>query len=104
MVRAGIAAAALATAISFLSGCNPQAAFFGFKNETHEFAQSKEIFGNPMMGYAPNAKKEEVSDDVTLLYVEVTWKELEPKHGVYDWESVCPLARRRKTSCIALSM
>jgi len=38
--------------------------------------------GNPLMGYALQAEKSQVDADVQLLYVDVTWKELEP--GL-DW-------------------
>lgn len=34
------------------------------------------------MGYAPAAMEEIVADDVTLLYVDITWRELEPKEGI----------------------
>ena len=43
---------------------------------------------NPMMGYAPCAWYEEVADDINLLYVDITWRELEPEEGVFDWESI----------------
>ncbi|MDO5408031.1 MAG: DUF4832 domain-containing protein [Eubacteriales bacterium] len=52
------------------------------------YAPEKEIFGNPLMGYAPCAWKKEVGDDVSLLYVDITWRELEPEEGVFDWETI----------------
>ena len=37
------------------------------------------------MGYAPAAMEEIVADDVTLLYVDITWRELELKKVLGDW-------------------
>ena len=53
-----------------------------------DFMYSQEAFGNPLMGYAPSAWHETVGEDVTLLYMDITWKELEPQEGVFDWESI----------------
>lgn len=52
------------------------------------YAKSEEVFGNPLMGYAPSAWHEEVADDIRLLYMDITWAELEPEEGVYDWASI----------------
>lgn len=52
------------------------------------WAESGEAFGNPLMGYAPSAWHEEISDDVQLLYMDITWAELEPEEGVYDWAAI----------------
>ena len=40
------------------------------------------------MGYAPCAWNTTVSDDVSLLYMDITWAELEPEEGQYNWESI----------------
>ena len=40
------------------------------------------------MGYAPSAWYEKVSEDISLLYMDITWAELEPEEGVYDWEAI----------------
>ncbi|MFR6580773.1 MAG: hypothetical protein ACLURP_01065 [Ruminococcus sp.] len=53
------------------------------------FRKSREIFGNPLMGYAPSAWYENVSEDISLLYMDTTWAELEPQEeGVYAWDSI----------------
>lgn len=52
------------------------------------FSYSSEAFGNPLMGYAPSAWHDSVGDDVTLLYVDITWRELEPEEGVFNWEQI----------------
>ena len=40
------------------------------------------------MGYAPSAWYENVSEDISLLYMDITWAELEPEEGVYAWDSI----------------
>ena len=52
------------------------------------FSYSDEVFGNPLMGYARSAWYEDINDDITLLYVDITWRELEPEEGVFDWEGI----------------
>lgn len=53
-----------------------------------EYETTDEVFGNPLMGYAPCAWNEEVREDVTLLYMDITWAELEPEEGTYNWEKI----------------
>ncbi len=60
---------------------------FSQKN-TKEYEPSEESFGNPLMGYAPCAWNAEVRDDVSLLYMDITWAELEPEEGQYNWEGI----------------
>lgn len=40
------------------------------------------------MGYAPSAWYNEVSEDISLLYMDITWAELEPEEGIYNWASI----------------
>lgn len=53
-----------------------------------EFSYSDAALGNPLMGYAPSAWHEDVSDDISLLYVDITWRELEPEEGEFAWEQI----------------
>lgn len=53
-----------------------------------QYKESQAAFGNPLMGYAPSAWYNEVSEDISLLYMDITWAELEPKEGVYNWASI----------------
>ena len=53
-----------------------------------KYEPSEEVFGNPLMGYAPCAWNAEVREDVSLLYMDVTWAELEPEEGKYNWEEI----------------
>lgn len=58
------------------------------RRNTKKFSETSEVFGNPLMGYAPCAWQEEVDEDINLLYVDITWRELEPEEGVYDWTQI----------------
>lgn len=58
------------------------------KKNVVEYVKSEESFGNPLMGYAPCTWNEKISEDVSLLYMDITWAELEPTEGEYDWESI----------------
>ena len=53
-----------------------------------QYKGSQAAFGNPLMGYAPSAWYNEVSEDISLLYMDITWAELEPEEGVYNWASI----------------
>lgn len=71
------------------------------KKNVKEYERTEEVFGNPLMGYAPCAWNTTVSDDVSLLYMDITWAELEPEEGQYNWESIDKenqLSRWRKES------
>lgn len=52
------------------------------------FDYSSKVTGNALMGYAPQATDQELRSDVELVYVDVTWAELEPEKGNYDWSSI----------------
>ena len=53
-----------------------------------QYKESQAAFGNPLMGYVPSAWYNEVSEDISLLYMNITWAELEPEEGVYNWASI----------------
>ena len=53
-----------------------------------QYKESQAAFGNPLMGYAPSAWYNEVSEDISLLYMDITWSELDPEEGVYNWASI----------------
>ena len=52
------------------------------------FAETEQGFGNPLMGFAPDADSEQLPADVTLVYLDITWREWEPQPGVFDRETV----------------
>lgn len=42
---------------------------------------------NPLMGWAPWATIEESQQPHSLVYADLTWRELEPQRGIYDFEA-----------------
>lgn len=56
-----------------------------FGSKRTAFHYSEEAFVNPQMGYAPPAENAELGELSSLLYMDITWRELEPKEGIYDW-------------------
>ncbi|NMB82522.1 MAG: DUF4832 domain-containing protein, partial [Ignavibacteria bacterium] len=42
---------------------------------------------NPLMGWVPWATIEESEQPFTLVYADLTWRELEPQEGRFDFES-----------------
>lgn len=77
----------LAAAIVLLAAITTVIWAFSQKN-TKEYEASEEAFGNPLMGYAPCAWNAEVREDVSLLYMDITWAELEPEEGQYNWDGI----------------
>lgn len=61
---------------------------FGIKRETYIFEPTEEVFCNPLMGFAPNADYVNAVGENTLVYVDVTWRELEPEEGSYDFSGI----------------
>ncbi len=59
-----------------------------FLRETFTYEKTGEVFKNPLMGFAPCADYIDAVGDNTLVYVDVTWRELEPEQGVYDFEGI----------------
>lgn len=59
--------------------------FFG---ETKEFPASRQAIVNPLMGYAPPGDSESPSEGCSLVYIDFTWRELEPEEGRFDWETL----------------
>ncbi|MDD3429270.1 MAG: DUF4832 domain-containing protein [Oscillospiraceae bacterium] len=49
---------------------------------------SDEVFKNPQMGFAPQAKYKSIVADNTLVYIDITWAELEPVEGSYAFETI----------------
>lgn len=54
----------------------------------YTYQKTGDILYNPMMGFAPAADYTAAVGENTLVYVEVTWRELEPKEGEYDFASI----------------
>ncbi len=57
-------------------------------NKLYRYNRGDEILYNPMMGFAPNADYIEAVGANTLVYVDVTWRELEPLRGQYEFATI----------------
>lgn len=55
-------------------------------SETFSFSDVAAV--NPFMGYAPRSDSDTAPDDCSLYYVDVTFRELEPEEGVFDFETI----------------
>ncbi|MFD2043809.1 DUF4832 domain-containing protein [Ornithinibacillus salinisoli] len=51
-------------------------------------SQVEEVTVNPFMGFAPPADGGPYSQPHSLVYANLTWRELEPEKGFYDFESI----------------
>ncbi len=55
---------------------------------TYDPLPADTILANPYIGFAPNADNEELAEKYELVYVGITWAELEPERGVYDFAGI----------------
>lgn len=53
-----------------------------------KYERSEEILYNPYMGFAPAADYMEAVGENTLVYIQITFKELEPEEGIFDWATI----------------
>ncbi len=80
---------ALVAAILLALSVGAGVCLYRVTREIHvDFAYSDQALGNPLMGYAPSAWYDEVNEDVSLLYADITWRELEPEEGEFAWEEI----------------
>ena len=59
-----------------------------FDRKTINYEASNQILYNPLMGFAPNADYMEAVGENTLVYVDVTWREVESQQGVYQFDEI----------------
>ncbi|MBQ9591141.1 MAG: DUF4832 domain-containing protein [Butyrivibrio sp.] len=60
--------------------------FFRLNRKEYTFKYDESVINNPLMGYAPDAGNEELCENTSLVYAYITWADLEPEEGEYDWE------------------
>ena len=60
---------------------------FTNRSQAIEYAMTDEPITNPLMGWAPWATIKESEQPHTLVYADLTWRELEPEEGVYNFET-----------------
>lgn len=56
--------------------------------ETFYPAESKDVLNNPYMGWAPSAEGGPYAQPHRLVYINVTWRELEPDKGEYAFQAL----------------
>ena len=62
--------------------------FYEINKQSIEFEPITGPLSNPLMGWAPWATIQDGRQPHTLVYVDLTWRELEPEEGVYDFETL----------------
>jgi hypothetical protein len=55
---------------------------------TYDTLPEDTILANPYIGFAPTADYEELAEKYELVYAGITWAELEPEQGVYDFAGI----------------
>ena len=58
------------------------------ENNMYRYDHTEEVLNNPMMGFSPDADDKEAVGENTLVYLDVTFRELEPQEGVYDFDTI----------------
>ncbi len=85
--KGGLAIAALCIAVLALGA----AFWWGMRAKQTTVLTPKAIDGplnNPLSGFAPSADYAEIVGDNTLVYVDVTWRELEPEQNRFDFAPI----------------
>lgn len=60
---------------------------FTYKNVVR-YERTEGVFQNPLMGFAIDADQVEEAENHALVYVDVTFRELEPEEGTFDFEAI----------------
>ena len=53
-------------------------------NQDLKFSPDLTLTDNPLMGYAPDARNEQLCDEANLVFILLKWDEWEPQDGEYD--------------------
>lgn len=67
------------------TGCGLQTAA---SEERIQYRSSDAFFVNPLIGYMQNAEESEAYTETSLVYIDLTWRELEPERGQFNWDAV----------------
>mgnify|MGYP004622521667 CR=1 FL=1 len=67
------------------SGCGLRTAA---AEEKIRYRSSDAYFVNPLIGYMQNAEESEPYTETSLVYIDLTWRELEPERGQFDWAAI----------------
>ncbi len=58
------------------------------KGKVLSYAATDEVLAVPYAGYAPDGQNEELCASTSLVYVEVTLRDIEPQEGVFDFSTI----------------
>jgi len=63
---------------------------YAASDETATFTPTitNDVLNNPYVGFAPNARTSGFTQNISLVYMGVTWRELEPTKGTFDFAAV----------------
>lgn len=67
------------------SGCGLQTAA---AEEQIRYQSSDAQFVNPLIGYMQNAERSKPYTETSLVYIDLTWRELEPERGQFNWAAI----------------
>ena len=67
------------------TGCGLQTAA---SEERIQYRSSDAFFVNPLIGYMQNAEESEPYTETSLVFIDLTWRELEPERGQFNWDAV----------------
>lgn len=56
--------------------------------ERIRYRSSDAFFVNPLIGYMQNAEESEPYTETSLVYIDLTWRELEPERGKFNWDAI----------------
>lgn len=56
--------------------------------EQIRYPGSDAYFVNPLIGYMQNAERSKPYTETSLVYIDLTWRELEPERGQFDWAAI----------------
>lgn len=67
------------------SGCGLRTAA---EEEQVRYRSSDAYFVNPLIGYMQNAERSKLYTETSLVYIDLTWRELEPERGQFNWAAI----------------
>lgn len=67
------------------SGCGLRTAA---EEEQVRYRSSDAQFVNPLIGYMQNAERSKLYTETSLVYIDLTWRELEPERGQFNWAAI----------------
>lgn len=67
------------------SGCGLRTAA---AEEQIRYRSSDAYFVNPLIGYMQNAERSKPYTETSLVYIDLTWRELEPERGQFNWAAI----------------